>query len=214
MKTEIEITLVISLDKDFFEFLKQKNCLEEYISNVKIQKKNDVRRFFENLGGESLNINDVDWVLTAAFPWSTSPEGHNFWSNIKKQWHNLCITEWCKDKAYEVQWLDVEAWEEVFTDKLLAGKRYIIRDSSWNRPALEVWQSDTWEYFDKNGHGFGWRNLVSLCPEEGVLILSDYPVKKTLVDEPGHKELSREFIKVLLPDGRAWWVLYDKHSVL
>ena len=213
MKTKIELTHTISLDKDFFEFLKQKDCLEQYFSNLKNRKKSTkaVKEFFEYQKKEGT----LDGVLYQAFCWMETPEGHDFWSKIVNEWNKLCYPEWCKGRNCEVKalWVDLEAWTKVFefNGGLLVGRQYSVRDNSWNRPALTVWQKNVWNFSDCNT---GWINVKDLCPVEGVLILSDYPIEKVLVNGPAGESYSHKFIKVLLPDGRIWWVIYNESYVL
>lgn len=209
MKTEIELTHTVSLDKDFFKFLKQKGCLEQYFNNLKGRKKTveAVKSFFES--------QDVFCsVLNSAFSWDSSPEGYKFWAGIAEEWRKLCYPEWCRGNCrVKVRWVDLEAWTKAFEGDLLAGKRYIVRDNSWNRPALGMWQDGVWNFFDLESNT-GWINVVGLCPAEGVLILSDYPVEKFLVNGPAKQTSSQKFVKVLLPDGRVWWVIYNENCVL
>lgn len=217
MKTETTVTLTISLDKDFFKFLRQKNCLRQYVKNVEnymkyVEMSGSPRRFFDSLEKEGT----VNTPLYSAFGWAGCPEGYKFWSDLAGEWFKQCLPEWesrSGNPRVITHWVDVEAWEEVFTaEKLLAGKRYCVRDNSWNRPAyLTTWQKDVWDFFDPES---GWLDLVTLCPREGLLILSDYPVKKTLVNGPGGKNYPEKFVKVLLPNGRPWWVIYNENWVI
>ncbi len=59
-----------STKKELQEFLKQNNALEAYERNIHRKKCGGIGEY---------------WLLSGAFIWSETPEGHKYWSNLNEK---------------------------------------------------------------------------------------------------------------------------------
>src|SRR5690554_3221376 len=67
------------MKKTFFEFLKKNRCLKAFNGNL--SKRNDVGGVNEYLW----TVRPKDYV-SAAFTWSETEQGHDYWSKIHEKW--------------------------------------------------------------------------------------------------------------------------------
>ena len=75
-KFDIEEKQTLS-DKELSDFLHYHNAYDNYIKNV-IEYGRDVKYFIEHTGKSS--------YISAAFTWESTPQGHDYWSDINKIW--------------------------------------------------------------------------------------------------------------------------------
>jgi hypothetical protein len=73
-----------TLIREFKKFLYDNDALIEFERNFrKYAKKADIK-------GNIIYHNSEGNMLSAAFYWLESPEGHEYWSRLSEKWHIQC----------------------------------------------------------------------------------------------------------------------------
>jgi hypothetical protein len=77
-----------NIDISLFEsFLKRNRVWKKFIANFEAYHSSWILdEFYKDRDSSDRWVR----VLMGAFVWSTSPEGHKFWSKINKKWDRLC----------------------------------------------------------------------------------------------------------------------------
>lgn len=70
--------------KEFKDFLKQEGCYDKYVENLKAGRTKECFEWYYELQGEDLNSPITD--MRAAFDFTDSPEGFDFWLGIADKW--------------------------------------------------------------------------------------------------------------------------------
>ncbi len=81
--------------REFLFFLKKENVYKEYIKAIKQQKKREIKNWgnyiniltINSLGECFLKNNYVVYLIDMSFNWSSTKEGHKFWSELSHKWH-------------------------------------------------------------------------------------------------------------------------------
>lgn len=104
--------LLISL---FIGFLRKKGVLHNFVNNrYDYAKENDLSEIrsgkskIENLIAHLKHSIPMNWV-SSCFSWDQTPEDHNFWYNVFKEWSDLVV--------YEIGLVRIgDRWLETITD--------------------------------------------------------------------------------------------------
>lgn len=67
------------MKKRFYQFLKDNNCLIEYLCN----------RYHQRNKINLQKIKDPKMLIATAFIWSNTEEGYIFWSRIDDKWNEI-----------------------------------------------------------------------------------------------------------------------------
>lgn len=84
------------IKEQFFKFLEENNCKDEYFNNNKLQigDRSWVKSF------NCLLHEDPVCLIQDAFKWSETDKGHNFWSDLSYEWDNIYCNYLSKGKIY------------------------------------------------------------------------------------------------------------------
>lgn len=69
----------------FYKFLIKRNICEKYIFNVKNFYPFDNEHIIKFLA-DRIKTNNEIMLISSAFEWGSTQEGHDFWKNIDKEW--------------------------------------------------------------------------------------------------------------------------------
>lgn len=75
----------MKLKMKFYKFLSDNDALNEYLKNVK--RNNSTGITPEYLVKKSVNGTDL---ISSAFTWGSSPEGHKYWRELNMKWRVEC----------------------------------------------------------------------------------------------------------------------------
>ena len=80
---------------DFINFLIDKGVVTKFVANLVRQHTNvpDIKHPFERLF-EHLNVH---LIIDGSFTWERTPEGHEFWQNIAREWKEKCTNSGVRD---------------------------------------------------------------------------------------------------------------------
>lgn len=76
---------------DFIDFLSRKGILPIFVANLVRHHTSyfNIKHPFERL----FELNWVREVVDGSFTWAETPEGHDFWKNVAKEWKEKCEVE-------------------------------------------------------------------------------------------------------------------------
>ena len=81
----------IDYKRIFFKFLKEKDAYDRWAYNLKSQCPSILTLPpFWSRKKRFLFSNDCSSVISAAFTWSITPEGREFWETLDEEWNILC----------------------------------------------------------------------------------------------------------------------------
>ncbi len=75
----------MQVEKDFIDFLRSKECLEDFAKEVGYDK--DINIYVFN---QLENGNPAYLLICNAFTWSNSERGYSFWANVDEDWAQYC----------------------------------------------------------------------------------------------------------------------------
>lgn len=80
--------------KEFLFFLKKENAYKEYIKAIKQYRKKEFRNWENYINILTIKplkncvINNIAYLIDCSFTWSSTEEGHDFWSALDKKWRD------------------------------------------------------------------------------------------------------------------------------
>lgn len=82
--------------REFLLFLKTEHAYKEYINAIKQQRKSQFRNWenyiniltIKSLKRCIINSNQIGYLIDCSFTWSSTEEGHDFWSALDKKWRD------------------------------------------------------------------------------------------------------------------------------
>ncbi len=169
------------LPKILYDFLEGEDILEQFINNFEKQHSNI--SYFEWFHLTEL---DVHFFTDSCFCWSTTPEGHMFWSKIKEKWIsyikklNINFNKKISEFVLYEKFLDFEeVWDEYEDysnyDDVNSGDIILIL------PSLS-------EYIEKHK----WTSIMlSFIGKEYKILLKskDFNIDGYIIDVPNRKEV-------------------------
>ena len=78
--------------KRFFYFLKKESALRHYLYNLKIALGDNTK--FQKIVIENIisNLSHSPYcIVDFSFNWGSTPQGHIYWSNIDRKWHEFLL---------------------------------------------------------------------------------------------------------------------------
>lgn len=84
------------IKEQFFEFLKENKCKDEYFKNNKEQ----IGTHFWINSFNYLIHYDPECLIQDAFKWSETDEGNDFWSNLNIEWYRIYCNYLSNNKIY------------------------------------------------------------------------------------------------------------------
>lgn len=83
--------------REFLFFLKKENAYKEYIKAIKQQRKNQFLNWENHVNIFTINPlkecfknnnNQLCYLIDRSFLWTSTKEGHDFWSALDEKWSN------------------------------------------------------------------------------------------------------------------------------
>lgn len=82
--------------RNFIAFLKNKNCFNDYLTNVLFDKKERFPTFLQAL-------NSPRSIIDRSFTWRYTKNGHFYWSSLNKEWNSTLDSEAEDDIARQIK---------------------------------------------------------------------------------------------------------------
>lgn len=78
--------------KRFFYFLKKENALRHYLYNLKIALGDNTQSQKIVIENIISNFSHSPYcIVDFSFNWRSTPQGHIYWSNIDRKWHEFLL---------------------------------------------------------------------------------------------------------------------------
>ena len=84
------------LKKLFIDFLKKEKAHEQYLRNIRIQRKNEfntLQNYIDPLTIETIRktiqIGYTSGLVDKGFCWADTPQGHGFWKELSSKWGDV-----------------------------------------------------------------------------------------------------------------------------
>jgi len=79
-----------NLTKEFKDFLNRNGVYKNYSKNLDVEYGDGA---LEWILADSILNDDADELISSAFKWDMTPEGHRFWSKISRLWEEYYETQ-------------------------------------------------------------------------------------------------------------------------